>query len=450
MSKKRPQSFFGKIGNLISQTGPKLNYDSGTSSDSSKSSASSNKTTRKRKRSNSSVTNQNRTTLKNKNLDNLDKLNNLIDSLVSGDVGLDNSDNIHSERQKLFKKTSNVKKSKTLHDNMINQFEELKANIEEKINNASENIKKEEKKMVEYKSMIMNEQASMLELLNETMKSNQSKLSRGERFELNQKVIEFIITTTNEIIGEKQHKLFVELIENEKSILYEAIRNLFNGIIEWTATIASYGYNNRTKILVKIGSVIGGAAIIGSQIFKVTKITNISELLVLLSGYLQSDVLRTSTTMAFGLYLLKVGGLPVTQILKNIGGFSANYAANICNNTLTDMKYLWKLSIDSLSLYITKDYQNLEFEIDMRSGKFSLVSSKKSLSSNKSSSSKSSAKQTADGIEEVLNVPINEQINILLEETNNNNIPNVVEIKTNSVTSTLTEDSHARSKSPSK
>lgn len=249
---------------------------------------------------------------------------------------------------------------------------------------------------------IITENAMLIDNIVSSLATSQARLPRADRIRLNQQIQTLIMDTITTYEVKEQ-------LQNEPSLT--PIKQLFDGLIRYYTEMASYGYEHSPEILAKFGSIVAGSAIIGSTIYAPeTMSQNSGYLLVYLSSYF-----RTATATASGLYFLQRGGLPISNILQNVGTKTMQCIKTGCDVVVNESSKILNLGLDALGSYLMKDYQDLSivFDSDTQSIQAELI--QEASPSASMSSNNSSAKEAEEAIDEILDVPIADKIKKLRE-----------------------------------
>jgi len=133
-------------------------------------------------------------------------------------------------------------------------------------------------------------------------------------------------------------------------------------------------------------------------------------LLVYLSSYF-----RTATATASGLYFLQRGGLPISNILQNVGTKTMQCIKTGCDVVVNESSKILNLGLDALGSYLMKDYQDLTIVYDSDTQSIQAELIQEASPSASMSSNNSSAKEAEEAIDEILDVPIADRIKNLRE-----------------------------------
>lgn len=245
--------------------------------------------------------------------------------------------------------------------------------------------------------ILIDENTNLINQINVAMASSNERLNREQRRILNENLMQLISDSITAFEVNQQ-------LNQESSFIENNIKGLFNGLIQYYTEMASYGYERSPEILAKIGSIIAGSVIIGGTIYYPNNsiTSNAGGLLLTLSKYLQITTLTAS-----GLYFLKQGGLPIIQMLENVGARTQECLRSGCQQLNEQIGSMWDAGIDKLKTYLAGN-----FEDDMLS---QYSESQASQASTAFTASTASSAKTA--IESILNEPEVRQIDILLTQS---------------------------------
>lgn len=332
------------------------------------------------------------------------RLNTLVSNIVKGQV----DDSV----------TASVAKTEAQHQAFA-LYNELMVIIDER--NRELNVRQQQREQEAIASMneeqaqqIINDNVVMVQRICNAMAKSQERLPRVQRIALTEKIERLITATVTSHDIDEQLKKDSEVIKNN-------IRGLFNAMITYYAEIASYGYERAPEILTNCSAIIAGAAIIGGSAVSASTTVIGGNVLTMLASYF-----TTATATATGLYFLQRGGLPITNILQKIGGDTVECLQSGCEQIGSKISSLCKVGLETASGYlsgqIVDNLSDFQIDYDEMSQSFS-IKSDSSVSS--TSSTISSAESVKSGIESIISVPLEEQINSLLNNTRQ--IPNEIE-----------------------
>jgi hypothetical protein len=331
--------------------------------------------------------------------------------------------------------------------NLTNAIQAIIAKKEE-----SQRRRQELKTMEETEAMrqleaeeIARENMEMVKKITDLLASAQAVMPRKDRQLLTKK----LMTAIEDTIDSVQHV-------NDLTVWKGYAKQLFNELIAYYTEMSAYTYDKSPEVLAKIGSVLAGSVIIGGTVYAASNANTNGVILLELSKYL-----TTTGATASGLYFFKMGGIPVKEILEDVGKNTLQCVKTSCKAATNELNKLWSLGLDTLNSYLTKkDYQQLAIEWDSASESLHFSSSSESSSSSSSSSSlkpssssssssslspfhsssssSSSVKSAKLAIENILNVPENQQQILLLE----NGVPSEINVGSpnNMAYSQLTDD----------
>lgn len=322
---------------------------------------------------------------------NIDDLNGLLDEIINGQLDVTVPAGVAS--------ATTTAAAGVLYTELLRIIEEKNAELTARQESLQEATRQEVAQ--EEARQLIEENVQMMNAINEAMARSNDILPRQQRIELNRRIMKIISTSISQFEVNEQ-------LNHEADVIRTNIRGLFNGLIQYYTEMAAYGYENTPEILSRFGAIIAGSALIGGTIYSPTTIGTSGSLLVVLSSYLQ-----TATSTATGLYFLQRGGLPIQEMLQNIGGNTVQCLRSGCQQLGSKLNSFFELGVNALTGYVAGGYQDLDFNWDSESGNFT-ISDKGTIASS-SVSTTSSAASAKTAIERILDVPEERQIDELIE-----------------------------------
>jgi len=263
---------------------------------------------------------------------------------------------------------------------------------------------------------ITRENLELIQSINKALTSSYGRLNRTQRLALNTSLHSLINNTVTSFESHEQ-------LEYDTNQLRENVKGLFNALIQYYTEMASYGYNNSSSVLSKIGSILAGCSML-SGVITTQQTYSQGGLLISLSRYL-----GTTTMVASGLYCLSAGGVPIKDILETIGRntrecITSRFSSG-CNLVTGEIQKISETTLTAITYAIAGDYSNFTIDFDDSTGNISIVQDT-SVASEKSN--QSSASEASKQVSAILNVPQEQQVEQLIQ-TISTNIPTSVDIQ---------------------